>query len=76
MSDLKLTLYTSPSCRDCLSTKRDLNKRGIDYEEIDLSTNPELVDALRAENFQKMPVVKVGDRSWSGYQPDEIAALD
>ncbi len=36
----KVVIYTKPGCPFSKAAKHDLRKRGIDYEEIDISENP------------------------------------
>lgn len=35
-----ITVYTQPSCQPCKATKRWLDKRGITFTEVDVTTSP------------------------------------
>jgi len=70
-----ITVYVKPACVQCDATKRHLNKSGIDYETIDISTNPDALDKILNMGFQAAPVVITDDDSWSGFQPDKLDSL-
>jgi glutaredoxin 3 len=42
-------IYTTPFCPYCLMAKRLLGKKGVAFEEIDVSGNPTLREELRLE---------------------------
>lgn len=68
-------VYTKPGCGGCIATHRELNKKGIEYQEIDITKNPEVIDELAALGFQQMPVVNWNDEYWTGFRPDKIAQI-
>ncbi|MBE7701226.1 glutaredoxin family protein [Oerskovia sp. Sa1BUA8] len=72
---MTVTVYTQPACMPCLATKRLLNRQGIPFTEIDLTTDPTALELVRSLNHQSAPVVIAGDTHWSGYRPDQIHAL-
>lgn len=41
-----VTIYTTDHCSLCMSAKTLLNRRGIDYEEINLARDPDSRDRL------------------------------
>lgn len=41
-----LRLYTKSGCPYCASAKQDLEKKGIKYEEINLSLHPERIEEM------------------------------
>ena len=52
------TIYTKPGCPYCAAAKMDLEARGVDYEEIDVYTQPGAREEL-AELTGGMNVVPV-----------------
>lgn len=74
-STLTVVLYSRPNCQPCRLTKADLDRRGIPYDERDVTAEPEALDALIEAGFREAPVVIAGDRSWSGFRPDLIDSL-
>jgi glutaredoxin-like protein NrdH len=69
-------VYTTPGCVQCDATKRALNSYGIAFAEIDLSAKPDVLDRLKADGWQRAPIVHTGDgQAWSGFRPDKIREL-
>jgi glutaredoxin-like protein NrdH len=69
------TLYTTPGCPQCMVTEIALEKNGVQYDVVDLSTNPEALERVKAMGYMQAPVIETDDDHWSGFQPDKIAAL-
>jgi glutaredoxin 3 len=40
-NEKRVVIYTKPACRFCDEAKRDLEERGVPYEEINIEDNPE-----------------------------------
>lgn len=68
-------VYSNPNCVQCKMTKMQLKQRNINFEEIDLSTNPEAKEMIKAKGFKQAPVVITENDAWSGFVPDKIKAL-
>lgn len=71
--DAEVTIYSTPGCAGCFATKRALDKAGVQYDDIDLSERPDLVETFKAQGLGQAPIVetKDGDR-WTGYQPGKL----
>lgn len=71
-----ITIYTTPHCMGCEMTRRQLDKAGVDYQVVDLSTRPDLVDQFRHEGLTSAPIVESpdGERT-AGFRPDRIKAM-
>ena len=71
----EVKVYTTTFCAYCIRAKSLLAKRGITYEEINVSDDPEkrawLVTATRQKT---VPQIFIGGESIGGF--DELAALD
>ena len=73
-----ITVYSKPNCQPCRATKRWLDKRGIPYTEVDITTSPADLEAITALGFQEAPVVIVStgdpetDIMWSGLVVDNL----
>lgn len=72
---MTVTVFTKPQCQQCEATERRLNERGITFETVDLSENPETLAQLVHAGYRQAPVVITPDASWSGYRPDLIDEL-
>lgn len=72
---MTVTVYTKPSCVQCNATYRALDSRGIVYDIVDLSTDPEALERIKELGYLQAPVVVTDDEHWSGFRPDKITAL-
>ena len=70
-----ITVYTKPACVQCNATYRALDNRGLEYNVVDLSVDPDALDVVKAMGYMQAPVVVTDDDHWSGFRPDKIAAL-
>lgn len=72
---MTVTVYTKPACVQCTATYRALEKAGIAFETVDITTDAEARDYVMALGHLQAPVVIAGDDSWTGYRPDRIRGL-
>ena len=72
---MTVKVYRTKGCVQCRSTKRALEKEGIDFEEIILGDDSPLRDQLINEGFSALPVVKTPEGNWSGFRLDRIKNL-
>jgi glutaredoxin 3 len=72
----KVVIYSTPYCPYCLMAKRLLSKKGVAYEDIDVSGNWELRDKLVEMSGGRMtvPQIWVGETHVGGY--DDLSALE
>ena len=56
------------------SFDESLDKLGLDYDVVDLSTDADALDPVKALGYQQAPVVMVDEEHWSGFRPDLIKA--
>ncbi|WP_048473086.1 glutaredoxin domain-containing protein [Mycolicibacterium chlorophenolicum] len=53
-----------------------MNKAGINYQKVDISTDPEARDYVMSLGYLQAPVVFAGpDNHFSGFRPDRIKQL-
>jgi len=72
---MEVILYTTDHCSRCVSAKALLQRRGIDYHEINLARDPD----GRAELQQRtgmftFPQIVIGDETIGGF--DELVSAD
>jgi glutaredoxin 3 len=71
----RVTIYTTEPCGYCRTAKALLDKRGIDYEEINLARDPEgRAELVRLTGMMTFPQVIIDGESIGGYQ--ELAQAD
>lgn len=73
---MKITVYSKPSCQQCIFTCRTLDHSGIPYRVVDLTTNAAALEYVQDLGYSQAPVVVVNDHHhWSGFNPTEIERL-
>ena len=72
---MTITVFSKPACVQCDATYRALKKHGLDYTVVDISTDAEALESVKALGYQQAPVVFAGGDHWSGFRPDKIKAL-
>jgi glutaredoxin 3 len=71
----RVRVYTTKICPYCFRAKALLAKRGVAFEEIDVSDDPEKRTWLVQATGQKtVPQIFIGEKAVGG--SDELAALD
>ncbi len=72
----KIEVYTKFLCPYCCRAKSLLDRKGADYEEIDVTMNRAGFDAMveRAGGRRTVPQIFIDDRHVGG--SDDLAALD
>lgn len=77
LNDKTVTVYWGEGCQPCNATKWWLDKKGIEYEAIQVT--PENKDEL---GIMSVPVVKIAESkesggrildTWTGFRPDRLA---
>lgn len=70
-----ITVYTKPACVQCNATFRALDKAGLDYATVDITTDSEARDYVMGLGYLQAPVVVAGGQHWSGFRPDRISGV-
>ena len=72
----RVKVYSTTFCAYCTAAKNLLRRRGIPYEEIDVTDDDEKRDWLvkAAGGRRTVPVIFIDEKAVGGYQ--ELAALD
>lgn len=65
----KVVIYTSPDCPSCVEAKKDLEERGVTYEEISTEDNPRAIEeVMRLSNGTGIvPVIVTGQEVKIGF---------
>ena len=71
----KVVIYTKPFCPYCARAEALLSRKGVDYEEIIASMDPEKREEMRQRSGRMTyPQIFIGDRHIGGF--DDLNALD
>ena len=73
---MSVTVYTKPACVQCNATYRALDKRGIDYQVVDVTEDAAALEKIKELGYMQAPVVITEQDHWSGFRPDKIAELE
>lgn len=67
MADVRI--YTKPGCPYCAAARDDLKKRGVDFEEFDVTADSKCAsEALRHSKGQRMvPIIVSGSKVQVGF---------
>ncbi len=72
---IPVTVYTTPNCVQCNMTKRQFDKLGVEYEVVDLSTDPAKLEEFKSKGLIAAPIVTTDIKVWSGFKPEKIQSL-
>jgi glutaredoxin 3 len=72
---VKVIIYSQMFCGYCSAARSLLEKKGVSYEEVDITMNPQVRRELQQRTGRHtVPQIFIGDRHVGGY--DDMAALD
>ncbi len=64
----KVEIYTSTFCGYCRAAKSLLIKKGVEYVEVDLSSDPQLrVEIVEKHKWRTVPIIIINDELIGGY---------
>jgi len=72
---MTITVYSKPACVQCIATTRAMDRQGIDYTVVDVSTDSDAFDLVQGLGYRQVPVVIAGEQHWAGFRPDMISTL-
>lgn len=72
----KITIYLTQFCPYCVQAKGLLNAKQVEYEEIDVSDQPELREEMidKSQGVTSVPQIFIGDKHVGGC--DDMFALE
>ena len=75
---MKVKVYSTPTCPFCIKAKKFLKKRGIPFEDIDVSENEKAAENMLDKSGQSgVPVIELGKKILVGFDEEEMQeALD
>ncbi|MFT4147985.1 MAG: glutaredoxin-like protein NrdH [Micrococcaceae bacterium] len=73
---MSITVYSKPACVQCNATYRALDKKGIEYNVVDMSEDAQALEMVKSLGYQQAPVVVTDNDHWSGFRPDKISGIE
>lgn len=69
----EVKLYSTPACVYCITLKKFLEEKGVEFEEIDISENKEAADEMIERTGQMgVPVIEINGEMIVGFDRDKI----
>lgn len=76
MSERRVVIYSSPTCRPCKATKEFLSSKGIAFTDIDVVNDGEgREELIRRTGQTAVPVIVVGDEVVVGFDRARLSQL-
>ncbi len=74
--DNKVKVYSTPSCPYCIRLKQFLKENSIEFEDIDVSANPQAAQEMTEKTGQMgVPVLDINGEIVVGFDKDKISQL-
>jgi glutaredoxin-like YruB-family protein len=72
----RVKIYTTPTCIFCMMTKEYLRSKGIEFEEVDVSTNEEAaMEMIQKSGQMGVPVIEIDGQIVIGFDKERIDEL-
>ncbi|MBR9682864.1 MAG: NrdH-redoxin [Candidatus Aenigmarchaeota archaeon] len=69
----KIKMYSTPTCAFCVNAKAYFKEKGIEFEDIDVSTNQEAAKEMVEKSGQMgVPVIDIDGKIIVGFDKDAI----
>lgn len=72
---IMVKVYSKPACFQCTATTKEMDRKGISYEVIDITEDDQAFELVKNLGYKQAPVVIAGEEHWSGFRPDKISTL-
>ncbi len=70
----KVTVYSTPTCIYCVTLKKFLKEKNVEYNEIDVSVdNVAAKEMVRKSGQMGVPVIEIDDEVIVGFNRDKIS---
>ncbi|MDR2465637.1 MAG: glutaredoxin-like protein NrdH [Streptococcaceae bacterium] len=72
---MMVKVFSKNNCMQCKMVKKYLDENGVQFVEHNIDEEPNLVDYLKEQGYQTVPVVETKEISFSGFRPDQLKGL-
>jgi glutaredoxin-like protein NrdH len=76
MTEMVITVWEKPGCVQCMQTKKEFDKRGIQYRVRRLDRSAKAVDRFKELGLMAAPIVETDTKRWSGFRLEKITSLE
>jgi glutaredoxin-like YruB-family protein len=68
-----IRVFSQPTCPACNELKDYLKKKGVDFEDMDVTSNREALDEMiKVHKVRVTPLLLAGDKKIIGFDPIEV----
>ncbi|HOK48890.1 MAG TPA: glutaredoxin family protein [Sedimentibacter sp.] len=71
----KILIYSANSCSNCTAAKEYIKEKGYDYEEKNVSLDPEAKKELIGMGYMGVPVIMIDDDVVVGFNKSKLDEL-
>lgn len=71
----EITLYSAQWCKACQATKEYLNKRNVNYTNVDIEISAVGSKLLKENNISSIPVITLNDVTIVGFDANKLDTL-
>lgn len=68
-------VYSSNSCPNCENLKKALTIKAIEYQEVNITEQPQEAQMLREKGFRQLPVIEDNGEWMSGFTPQNFTKI-
>ncbi|MEJ5378164.1 MAG: glutaredoxin family protein [bacterium] len=73
---MEVKIYTTPTCPWCKKAKEFLSQRGVNYTEMDVSSDPRVLEELvKVSGVRSVPVITCGTDVLVGFDPARMESI-
>ncbi len=70
-----IKIYSSNTCSNCTLAKEYMKEKGLEYEEKNISTDPEAKKELISMGYMGVPIIMIDDETVVGFNKDKLDEL-
>lgn len=72
----KVKIYSTPTCSHCIAAKAFFKEKGVKFENIDISDDPEAAkEAVEKSGQMGVPVIEIDGEIVVGFDQDKVEEL-
>lgn len=70
-----ITVYSRPSCSQCQLVKEWLNHHHVEFKEVNVDKDQNVIRRLVDAGFTRLPVITDGTSAFSGFDEHDLAQM-
>ena len=76
MQQLRVIIFTQPDCPPCRWAKSFLRDKGVEFEERDISLDPQAVhDLAHTYESRSTPTLVINEQVFIGFDPEQLQGV-